>query len=491
MSDPRAPGETSIGDETPITSLVTGFDDFERIGHGGFSSVYSARQVRLGRPVAIKVLDADLSTDADRRSFERECQAMGVLSRHPNIATMYSEAYTTDGRPCLVMELYHGNYRDRLDETGPLPIGEFLALGVKIGAALQAAHDAGVLHRDIKPHNIFVSDFGEPALGDFGISTIEGERTITGAAALSVAYSAPEVIEDDAADYLSDVYSLTATMHHLLTGASPFAAPQVGAVVKRILNEEPDPVVRDDAPRSLRDLLRSGLAKRPSDRPDSAGDLAASLHDIQSELGYDRTPIPLRRSERVDPGAGADWANSSGESSARRRAAMKAAGHDDAAEDEPRPPELGDVEATILPPGGSRLAASASAPPASPPLDPPPLDPPPMDPPPPDPLPGALAGNVAPDPATQLERRGNDEATVRRASAGLESAGIEPTIESVTGPTAAEPPTDGSPSDEPEFEAPSDGPASPPAERGRGWAVDVAIAVTVVALLAFALSRML
>ncbi len=370
---------------------------------------------------------------------------MGVLSRHPNIATVYSEEYTIDGRPCLVMELYHGNYRDRLGNSGPLPLGEFLALGVKIAGALQAAHDTGILHRDIKPHNIFLSDFGEPALGDFGISTIEGERSITGAAALSVAYSAPEVIEDGVADYLSDVYSFAATLHHLAAGASPFAAPQMGGVVKRILSEEPDPLNRSDAPDSLRELLRSGLAKQPSDRPESAGDFAWSLQEVQAELGFDRTAVPLRRSERFDPDVGADWANSSGESSARRRAAMKDA--DEAAKSErvPRPAQDDDTEATILPPSHSGFERQAVEP--------------------------AIASErriPATDPTVAVNESstGTTEPTIRRRSAAFEAAATPEDCESPPPEVAVK-------------------------DRRSGWGIDLAIWGAVVALVVFALVRLL
>ena len=159
----------------PVT--IDGFEMGERIGSGGFSVVYRARQQSMNREVAIKVLNTGFATDAERRTFERECHALGRLSHHPNIVTVFDDAFTDDGRPCIVMELYSSTYRERVEEIGPLPIDEVLSVGVRICGALQTAHDAGVLHRDIKPHNIFLSPYGEPALGDFGISTIDDERS--------------------------------------------------------------------------------------------------------------------------------------------------------------------------------------------------------------------------------------------------------------------------------------------------------------------------
>ena len=227
---------------------IDGFEMGERIGSGGFSVVYRARQQSMNREVAIKVLNTGFATDAERRTFERECHALGRLSHHPNIVTVFDDAITDDGRPCIVMELYSSTYRERVEEIGPLPIDEVLAVGVRICGALQTAHDAGVLHRDIKPHNIFLSAYGEPALGDFGISTIDDERSHSGASGVSVAYAAPEVLEDSRASPAADVYSLAATLYQLIAGASPYASPDMKTTVRRILTEDPPPLGRAGAP---------------------------------------------------------------------------------------------------------------------------------------------------------------------------------------------------------------------------------------------------
>lgn len=296
--------DSSSDDDVSAAPLVDGFEDLCRIGSGSSSTVYRATQLQMGRPVAIKVVNAAFVSDVERRGFERECRAMGVLSRHPNIVTVYSDATTADGRACLVMELCHENYRQILADRGPLPVDELLQVGVKVAGALQAAHDTGVLHRDIKPHNVFVSDFGEPALGDFGISSLDDDRIATFDSGLSVAYAAPEVIEDAGASFLSDVYSLAATLHHLAAGRPPFAGEDLDGVIRRIMSDDPEPLGRDDLPASLRTLLRSGLSKSPTDRPDSAGDFAESLRDVRAELGLDSSPVPLRRADRMSGGSG-------------------------------------------------------------------------------------------------------------------------------------------------------------------------------------------
>lgn len=289
---------------------IDGLERFQRIGTGGFSSVYSARQTKLGRQVAVKVLTADVSSPSDRRAFERECQALGLLAHHPNIVTVYNEAFTADGRPCIVMELYGRNYRERLDETGPLPAEEVLSLGVKISGALHAAHLDGVLHRDLKPHNIFLSSYGEPALGDFGISTVDDERSISAASGLSVAYAAPEVLEDASATVASDVYSLAATLFHLVEGSAPFASKQMRATVRRILTEDAPALTRSDSPAELSQVLRRALAKEPSDRYATAAEFGEALRSVQAAIGVDRTPIPLPQSP--DGPGSADGAGRSG-----------------------------------------------------------------------------------------------------------------------------------------------------------------------------------
>ena len=180
---------------------VDGFDDLRPIGRGGFSYVFSARQRDFNRRVALKVLAFGLVDERERRSFERECRAMGLVSQHPHIVTVFNAAFSDTKQPCIVMELYSGGtLGERVKQDGPLPVAQVLEVGVKICGALQTAHDRGLLHRDIKPHNLFISEFGEPALGDFGISTLDDERSISGGGGLTVHYAPPEVLEGAAGD---------------------------------------------------------------------------------------------------------------------------------------------------------------------------------------------------------------------------------------------------------------------------------------------------
>lgn len=286
-------------DPTVPSVRVDGFDDLEPIGRGGFSYVFSARQRDFNRRVALKVLSFGLADERERRSFERECRAMGLVSQHPHIVTVFNAAFTTTKQPCIVMELYSGGtLGERLKREGRLPVGVVLDVGVKIAGALQTAHDRGLLHRDIKPQNLFVSEFGEPALGDFGISTLDDERSVSGGGGLTVHYAPPEVLEGQVASSSSDVYSLAATLYTLLDGARPFAPPagarqSIGELARRIMLEEPPTMRRDDVPRSLALLLAGTMSKRPEHRPASAAALGQELQRVQAELGLSITPLPL------------------------------------------------------------------------------------------------------------------------------------------------------------------------------------------------------
>jgi serine/threonine protein kinase len=255
--------------------------------------VYRAHELALNRMVAIKVLNSGLTTESDRRVFERECKALGQLD-HPDIVRVYRSAYTIDDRPCIVMELYESNFREVLSSTGALPPAILLDVGVRMAVALHVAHTKGMLHRDVKPHNIFRSRYGDPALGDFGISTVIGERTRTGPGGLSIAYAAPELLEeDDVIGPATDVYALAATLYHLAAGTPPFDASDLRHTVRKILTEEPPAVARRDLPSGFDRVIRTGLAKDPARRPESALAFAEMLREVQARGGQPQTAIKL------------------------------------------------------------------------------------------------------------------------------------------------------------------------------------------------------
>ena len=278
------------------TPVIDGFSDLVAIGSGGFSMVYRAHELALDRAVAVKVLNTGLTSERERRDFERECKALGQLN-HPDVVTVYRPAFTDDGRPCIVMALYERNFRDQLDATGPLPPAELLDVGIRMAVALHVAHRRGVLHRDVKPHNIFRSVYGDPALGDFGISTLAGERSHDRSTALSLAYVAPEILDDAAPSAQADVYSLAATLHHLATGKAPFDGKEPSRVVAQVLHDEPPPLDRSDLPASFQRVLRMAMEKDSAKRPADARAFAEMLREVQARAGLSPTPLKLDTDE--------------------------------------------------------------------------------------------------------------------------------------------------------------------------------------------------
>src|SRR5215475_1569693 len=220
-----SPDSTQRGVATGIAAELEaeGYHDAEPVGRGGFGVVYRCRQPSLDRVVAIKVLNSD-QDDVDFDHFEREQRAMGRVSGHPNIVPVLHSGQTFTGRPYIVMP-YHR--RDTLDSWikrhGPLTVGDALTVGVRLAGALETAHRAGVLLRDVKPPNVLLSSYGEPQLCDFGIARIAGGReTAANILVGSPSYTAPELFEGRAPSVAADVYSLAATVFALLSGEPPF-----------------------------------------------------------------------------------------------------------------------------------------------------------------------------------------------------------------------------------------------------------------------------
>jgi len=286
--------------------FVPGFSDLTRIGVGGFSVVYRARQDALGREVALKVLDVDLSDPRASERFRRECEAVGPLSDHPNIVTVHGAGVAPDGRPWLAMELCEqGSLADRIRIRGVLAPDEVLRVGIKVAGALDAAHRAGVLHRDVKPENFLVTKSGEPALADFGIAVIADHRDAAITEAFSISHAAPEVLEGGRPTPAADVYGLGSALWTLLVGHPPFEEqPGEGLLpfLRRVTTEPVPPTGRGDVPAGMEEILHAALSKDPAGRPQSAIGFASMLRDVQLSLGLSETPAAPWR---WNPGAAA------------------------------------------------------------------------------------------------------------------------------------------------------------------------------------------
>ncbi|MFE3701267.1 protein kinase, partial [Nocardia tengchongensis] len=268
---------------------AAGFEDAEEIGRGGFGVVFHCTQQELDRTVAVKVLTSDVDAGGRARFF-REQRVMGRLTGHPNIVTMLQAGETADGHPFLVMP-YHplGSLDARIREQGPLQVETVLWIGVKIAGALESAHRLGILHRDVKPGNILLTDFGEPALTDFGIARIAGGfRTETGTVTGSPAFTAPEVLEGEAPTPAADVYGLGATLFCALTGHAAFERRSGENVVTQFLRitTKPVPDLREQGiAEDIAALIAAAMSRDPAERP-SAQALGEAIRQAQRHHGY-------------------------------------------------------------------------------------------------------------------------------------------------------------------------------------------------------------
>lgn len=301
MADERPGGAAGGPPPTPAIAAVPlppGYVVVERLGSGGFATVWLAEQGRLGRRVAVKVLGESLDDAERERRFIAECRAIGRLSGHPAVVTVHDAGTTDDGHPYLVMEhLPGGSLHDRLRQ-GPLPWPEVLDVGVHVADALAAAHEAGILHRDVKPANVLLDENGSPKLGDFGIARLaEGTDTATGVLVGTIPFTPPEVLSGHRPEPTADVWALGATLHTLLAGRSPFGGDgeePPAATIARVLRSEAPPL-GPQVPAALRELIGATLRPDPGDRPHSARAVVEGLQAIQAERGLPVTPARSTR----------------------------------------------------------------------------------------------------------------------------------------------------------------------------------------------------
>jgi eukaryotic-like serine/threonine-protein kinase len=267
-----------------------------KLGSGGYADVYLYEQAMPARRVAVKVLrEAGLSVNV-RQRFEGEANAMARLE-HPHIVPVYAAGTTTDGHPYLVMMYYPlASLAERVRRER-FAVADVLRVGIQLASAVETAHRAGLLHRDIKPGNVLMSQYNSPGLTDFGIAAQIADED-DDAPGVSVPWSPPESLYlTHPAGPRSDVYSLAATLWTLLVGRSPFEIAggdnsQFG-LMKRIRDIPAPSTGRPDVPASLDRLLRTSMAKEPGVRPASALELARSLQAVEMELRLQRTEIVL------------------------------------------------------------------------------------------------------------------------------------------------------------------------------------------------------
>jgi len=273
------------------------------VGAGGMGEVYKARDTRLDRTVAIKVLPTDVTADPDRRArFEREARAIGALN-HPHICVLH-DVGDHEGSMFLVMEHLVGQTLAERLRKGALPLEQALTIATEIANALSAAHRQGIVHRDLKPGNVMLTKTGVKLL-DFGLAKLTGPgeqaaalagtslpmqaSTLTGPAVVvgTLQYMAPEQLEGRATDVRTDLWALGAILYEMVTGKRAFEGTSTASLTAAILDHAPTPIasLQPLTPPLLERLVQQCLAKSPDDRPDSAHDVASELRWLLEASG--------------------------------------------------------------------------------------------------------------------------------------------------------------------------------------------------------------
>jgi serine/threonine protein kinase/Tfp pilus assembly protein PilF len=316
-------------------ACVGAYEILSAIGAGGMGEVYRARDTRLERTVAIKVLPADLSSDPDRRErFDREARAISSLN-HPHICILH-DVGNQDGTSFLVMEYLEGETLSSRLSKGPLPIDQVVRYAIEVADALDAAHAAGIVHRDLKPSNIFVTKRGQTKVLDFGLAKLAQDNRATalaldenaptlkdvnltspGTAIGTVAYMSPEQARGENLDAQSDIFSFGVVLYEMATGRPAFAGRTTAVIFNEILNKNPTAPARlnPEVPPKLDEIIDRCLEKDRELRYHTAADVRANLKRVQRDIEMERARTSNRtplEEEAVPPAAPSRPSSSSG-----------------------------------------------------------------------------------------------------------------------------------------------------------------------------------
>ena len=269
------------------------------IATGGMSAVYRGLDLRLDRPVALKIMDSRYAGDNQFLTrFQREARVVARL-KDPGLVAVYDQGI--DGQhPFLVMELIEGGtLRELLRERGPMPPHAVAAVLRPVLGGLAAAHSAGLVHRDIKPENVLISDDGDVKIADFGLVRAVAEAKITSTSVIlgTAAYLSPEQVSTGDAGPRSDVYSVGILAYELLTGATPFTGDSALTVAYQRMDNDVSPpsAVIAGVPAQFDELVLRATRRDPADRYADAQDMAADLDAIVDELGLPQFQVPAPR----------------------------------------------------------------------------------------------------------------------------------------------------------------------------------------------------
>jgi tetratricopeptide (TPR) repeat protein/tRNA A-37 threonylcarbamoyl transferase component Bud32 len=270
-----------------IGQTISHYKILEAIGEGGMGVVYLAEDLTLKRRVALKFPSQRAFSRSDELArFIHEARAAASLD-HPNICTIH-EIAEFDGRTFIAMGYVEGETVKHKVESGPLPLDDALAIAIQTAEGLGAAHDKGIIHRDVKSANIIVTGHGQVKIMDFGLAKLPGQTrlTKTGTTVGTIAYMSPEQAKGEAVDARADVFSLGVVFYEMLTGALPFAGEHEAAVIYSIINVDPKPLADHGVsyPEGVQHVLDKALEKDPEDRFQSAGELLEALSNLREGL---------------------------------------------------------------------------------------------------------------------------------------------------------------------------------------------------------------
>src|ERR1700723_3501617 len=290
VAQTEAPGNRDLVGQT-----VAHYEVLRRLGSGGMGVVYEAKDMRLGRRGALKLLPEKLIGDERAlRRFAREARAASSLN-HPNICTIY-EVEEHDHQPVIVMELLEGVSLNQRIREGPISTDELVDFGIQACAALEAAHAKGIIPRDIKPGNMFIVGHRQMKILDFGLAKVcgpyvledlSGEEPLTqdGVIPGTTSYMSPEQVRGEEIDARSDLFSFGVVLYEMATGRRPFRGETSGVIANAILERAPVPPVRlnPDLPSKLEEVINKALEKERKLRYQSAAEISADLQRLKRD----------------------------------------------------------------------------------------------------------------------------------------------------------------------------------------------------------------
>ncbi|MEX1140418.1 MAG: protein kinase [Bacteroidota bacterium] len=289
-----------------ISQTISHYKILEKLGEGGMGVVYKAQDIKLDRLVALKFLPPHLASDEqDKKRFIHEAKAASSLD-HPNICNVHEIDETPDGQVFLVMAIYEGTPLNRKIEKGPLKIDEAVDVAIQAAEGLQAAHEKGIVHRDVKSSNIMITEKGRAVIMDFGLARTGGatKLTKTGSTLGTVPYMSPEQARGEKVDHRTDIWSLGIVLYEMITGRSPFRSEYNEALVYSILNEDPPPPtsLRSDVPMELERIVQKAMQKNRVSRYQHIDEMLTDLRllKIEKSTGFVKEPLgkPMARERK-------------------------------------------------------------------------------------------------------------------------------------------------------------------------------------------------